>query len=118
MYPLTPLKVFMLDRVQDDRRCVARMERILGALGIASGEVIAGYTGTLRRATYTCVGDTVNLAARLEAHTKVVGEPILIDESTRNSLSNAILVKDEGMFTIKGKTDDVHVYSVPVGQNV
>ena len=39
-------------------------------VGIASGRVIAGYTGTQNRATYTCVGDTVNVAARLEAHTK------------------------------------------------
>ena len=48
-------------------------------IGIASGPVIAGFTGTERRVTYTCVGDTVNLAAHLEAHTKVVGRPILID---------------------------------------
>src|SRR5690242_6470473 len=34
-------------------------------IGIASGKVVAGYTGTDRRATYTCVGDTVNVAARL-----------------------------------------------------
>ena len=34
-------------------------------IGIASGRVIAGYTGTERRVTYTCVGDTVNLAAHL-----------------------------------------------------
>jgi len=40
MYPLTPLKVYMLDRVQDDPRCVARMERILGALGIPTSDVV------------------------------------------------------------------------------
>jgi class 3 adenylate cyclase len=40
-------------------------------IGISTGQVIAGYTGTQRRATYTCVGDTVNLAPRLEAYTKV-----------------------------------------------
>ncbi len=55
-------------------------------IGIASGDVIAGYTGTQNRATYTCVGDTVNLAARLEAHTKTAGFPILIDEATRSAL--------------------------------
>ena len=43
-------------------------------IGIASGPVIAGFTGTAQRVTYTCVGDTVNLAAHLEAHTKV-GRP-------------------------------------------
>ncbi len=52
-------------------------------IGIATGDMIAGYTGTQPRATYTCIGDTVNLAARLEAHTKEAGRPILIDGDTR-----------------------------------
>jgi adenylate cyclase len=85
-------------------------------IGIASGQVIAGYTGTLRRATYTCVGDTVNLAARLEAHTKVVGQPILIDETTRQGLRAAIQVVDQGKLQLKGKTQAVRVFSVPEGQ--
>jgi len=87
-------------------------------IGIASGQVIAGYTGTIRRATYTCVGDTVNLAARLESHTKVVGEPILIDDATRNALGSTFQVKNEGIFTLKGKADSVQIHSVPVGQNI
>jgi class 3 adenylate cyclase len=74
--------------------------------------VIAGYTGTLRRATYTCVGDTVNLAARLEAYTKVVGKSILIDGTTRQALSSAIPLADEGEAQLKGKTQMVQVYSV------
>jgi class 3 adenylate cyclase len=85
-------------------------------IGIASGQVIAGYTGTLRRATYTCVGDTVNLAARLEGHTKVVGQPILIDETTRLGLHTAIQVVDQGELQLKGKTQAVRVFSVPEGQ--
>jgi class 3 adenylate cyclase len=83
-------------------------------IGIASGSVIAGYTGTIRRATYTCVGDTVNLAARLESHTKVVGQPILIDETTRNDLSSAIQVEDQGTVQLKGKVHEVRIYSVTV----
>jgi class 3 adenylate cyclase len=87
-------------------------------IGIASGQVIAGYTGTQRRATYTCVGDTVNLAARLESHTKVAGVPILIDEVTRQSLSDAIQVENLGTVAIKGKVQEVCIYSIPVGQKV
>ncbi len=83
-------------------------------IGIASGSVIAGYTGTIRRATYTCVGDTVNLAARLESHTKVVGQPILIDEATRNELSSAIWVEDQGTVQLKGKVHEVNIFSVLV----
>ena len=54
-------------------RVALEKEPIRTGIGIASGEVVAGYTGTQQRATCTCIGDTVNLAARLEAHTKVAG---------------------------------------------
>ena len=85
-------------------------------VGIASGQVIAGYTGTQHRATYTCVGDTVNVAARLEAHTKAVGQPILIDENTQSGLSGDLQVVDQGPVQVKGKTQPVHIFSVPTGQ--
>ncbi|OGN93103.1 MAG: guanylate cyclase [Chloroflexi bacterium RBG_13_50_21] len=84
-------------------------------IGIATGQVIAGYTGTQRRATYTCVGDTVNLAARLEAYTKVAKQPILIDETTRIALSETIKVQDLGPAEIKGKNQEVTIYSVLAG---
>jgi class 3 adenylate cyclase len=84
-------------------------------IGIATGQVIAGYTGTQRRATYTCVGDTVNLAARLEAYTKVAKQPILIDETTRIALSETIKVQDLGTAEIKGKNQEVRIYSVVAG---
>jgi class 3 adenylate cyclase len=83
-------------------------------IGIASGPVVAGYTGTLHRATYTCVGDTVNLAARLESHTKVVNRPVLIDEHTRRGLDDTIAVEAQGELLMKGKTQPVTVYAVHV----
>ncbi len=84
-------------------------------IGIATGEVVAGFTGTMHRAIYTCLGDTVNLAARLEEHTKVVGQPILINDVTRRGLSDDIPVEDLGITSIRGKKEPVHVYSVLVG---
>jgi class 3 adenylate cyclase len=83
-------------------------------IGIASGPVVAGYTGTLHRATYTCVGDTVNVAARLESHTKVVDRPILIDDHTRRGLDDVIAVEAQGELLMKGKTKAVKVYAVQV----
>src|SRR5207245_10389282 len=59
-------------------------------IGIASGETVAGYTGTNARATYTCIGDTVNMASRLEAHTKVAGRAILIDGATRAGIHGQV----------------------------
>jgi adenylate cyclase len=83
-------------------------------VGIASGNVIAGYTGTERRATYTCVGDTVNVAARLESHTKQLKRPILIDENTRAGLSQGIAVEPQGAVQMKGKAGPIEVYAVSV----
>jgi class 3 adenylate cyclase len=90
-----------------------RVEIQIG-VGIASGQVVAGYTGTIHRATYTCVGDTVNVAARLEAHTKELGQPILIDENTRIGLDDAIAVEAQGELSLKGKLEPVKVYAVSV----
>ncbi len=81
-------------------------------VGIASGLMIAGYTGTQERATYTCVGDTVNLASRLEAHTKVVGRAILLDEATRLCLPENLPVTDLGPVQFKGKQQPVNVYAL------
>jgi adenylate cyclase len=105
----------MIRLLNMDRLAEGKAEIRIG-IGIASGQVIAGYTGTTRRATYTCVGDTVNLAARLESHTKVVGKPILIDTTTQSALSAGIKVDPEGTYQLKGKTLEVQVFSVPLDQ--
>jgi adenylate cyclase len=81
-------------------------------VGIATGRVVAGYAGTLSRATYLCVGDIINLSARLESHTKVVKKPILIDENTCRELDDSLLVEPLGEEIFKGKTIPVQVYSV------
>jgi class 3 adenylate cyclase len=62
------------------------------------------------------VGDTVNVAAHLEAHTKVVGQPILIDENTRSGLSGTLRVEPHGPTHLKTRSQAVQVYSVPPGQ--
>ena len=81
-------------------------------IGVASGTVIAGYTGTQHHATYTCVGDTVNLAARIESHTKVVDQPILIDQYTREGLPADIDVEALGPIVFKGKQQPIHIFAV------
>jgi len=85
-------------------------------VGIATGRVVAGYAGTQSRATYLCVGDIVNLSARLESHTKVVKKPIVIDENTCKGLDETIPVEPLGEEVFKGKTVPVRVYSVSAEQ--
>jgi adenylate cyclase len=83
-------------------------------IGIATGRVVAGYAGTLSRATYLCVGDPVNLSARLESHTKIVKKSIVIDENTCQGLDASFKVEPLGEEIFKGKTIPVQVYSIAV----
>lgn len=57
------------------------------------------------------MGDTVNVAARRESHTKVVNRPILIDEHTRRGLDD---VEAQGELLVNGKTHSIMVYVVHV----
>jgi class 3 adenylate cyclase len=74
--------------------------------------MIAGYTGTQHRATYTCIGDTVNLAARIEEYTKQAGKPVLFDRYTREGLPGDIQVEDLGEVSFKGKQQAVNIFAI------
>ena len=104
----------MIDLFNVERAAEGKAPIAIG-IGIASGELIAGYTGTQQRATYTCVGDTVNLAARLEAQTKVALRPILIDGETRANLPAATKVEPLGAVTLKGLAAPVDLFAVDSG---
>lgn len=103
--------VELVDLFNQEQAALDKTQIQIG-VGIASGRVIAGYTGTLDRATYTAVGDTVNLAARLESHTKVVGVPILINEDVFNGLNGSFSTEEHDPVQLKGKTETVRVFSV------
>jgi class 3 adenylate cyclase len=104
----------LMDGFNQDQARRGAMEIRIG-VGIASGPIVAGFTGTQQRMTYTGVGDTVNLAAHLEAHTKVLGHPILIDENTRAGLGEGIRVESHGPAQFKTRSQAVAIYSVPPG---
>jgi class 3 adenylate cyclase len=104
------VELFSRDRAAEGKRPI----RI--GIGIATGDMVAGYTGTNERATYTCIGDPVNLAARLETHTKVAGQAILIDDATRAVLDVPIAVDALGLVPIRGKAQSVEVFAVHIGQ--
>ncbi len=81
-------------------------------IGIATGDVVAGYAGTNERATYTCIGSAVNLAARLEEFTKAAGQPILIDASTKQHLEGAHDFQLLADTQLKGFSEPMDVYSL------
>jgi class 3 adenylate cyclase len=100
------LKVFNVEQATQNK------VQIKIGIGIASGRVIAGYTGTQHRATYTCVGDTVNTAARIEKYTKEAQRPILIDQHTKEGLLDDIKVEALGPVLFQGKQLPIHIFAV------
>ena len=102
----------MIELLNRERAPAGKAPLAIG-IGVASGEVIAGYTGTQQRATYTCIGDTVNLAARLEAHTKLAARTILIDADTQSALTGRVPTQAMEAVQFKGKAAAVAVFAVP-----
>jgi adenylate cyclase len=102
----------MLELIELLNRERAGLPPLRIGVGIASGEVIAGYTGTQDRATYTCVGDAVNIAARLEAYTKEAGCALLIDAQTQAAIGGTLPSRPLGAVTIKGKDVPVEVFAI------
>ena len=107
--------VELIEQFNLERSAVKKATIRIG-IGVATGDVVAGYTGTQQRATYTCIGDTVNLAARLEAHTKVAGHGILIDDATQRALGSSVPTQALGEVPLKGKAAAVEIFAVADGQ--
>jgi adenylate cyclase len=105
----------LIEQFNHERSAVDKSAIRIG-IGVATGDVVAGYIGTQERATYTCIGDTVNLAARLEAHTKVAGCSFLIDDATHRALGGSVQMLSLGEVPFKGKAAAVEIFAVTAGQ--
>ena len=92
-------------------------ERFAGDLrigiGINTGQVIAGTIGGAGKLEFTLIGDTVNVAARVEQLTKTTGDTILVTEQTLLSVTEPPAnVIDRGLHDLKGKAATVHVHAI------
>ena len=81
-------------------------------IGINTGPVVFGSVGARDRMDFTSIGDTVNLAARLEGANKTYGTKSLITEAVHEKVKDELLCREIDLLTVKGKSQPVRIYEI------
>ena len=93
-------------------RLARNLEEIKIGIGLHCGDAIAGTIGSDERMEYTVIGDTVNLAARIEASTKAFGTDLLVSDSLCEGLTDKFWLEEAGKAEVKGKSKPITMYKV------
>lgn len=101
-----------VNRLVRSGRFTHEIESIDIRCGIATGELIVGSIGSDQSRTYTVLGDTANLAARLETANKALGTRLLISGATRELAGARIETREMERVIVMGKTEAVAVYEL------
>jgi len=81
-------------------------------MGIATGETIVGTIGSATAKSFTVIGDTVNLASRLEGANKIYGTKIIITEETLHLAREEVECRELDFITVVGKSEPVRIYEL------
>ena len=104
----------MLQKVKELQKKWAQEDKpkIEIGIGIATGEVFVGNIGSINRMEYTVIGDTVNLASRLEGYNKTYKTKLLISPTTYENIKGFVDVIKISDVQIRGKANKMDIYEV------
>jgi len=100
----------LAERREDFRRRYGHEVRM--RVGINSGPAVVGNMGSARRFDYTAMGDTMNLASRLEGAGKVYGVSTLVGEETERRVRDEILAREVDIIRVVGKKQSIRVFEL------
>ncbi|MEP7074796.1 MAG: adenylate/guanylate cyclase domain-containing protein [Acidobacteriota bacterium] len=94
----------------NEELAVDRFDQIFVGMGLHTGEATIGYVGSDKRLEYTAIGDTVNLASRLESNAS--GGQILISDATATAAGESIPVEAQDPISVKNRVQPVSLFQV------
>jgi adenylate cyclase len=106
-----------LEQVNEERRKEAEAEgigfvRLRMGIGINTGSCVVGNMGSRMRFDYTVLGDSVNLASRLEGQSKNYGRPIVLGERTARLVEQSFALLELDFVRVKGKKEPERIFTI------
>jgi class 3 adenylate cyclase len=99
-------------QAENEKRLANNEPTIDIGIGINSGQAVFGSMGARERMDFTCIGDTVNIAARLEGANKEYKTKSLLTESVYKQVHNSYLCREIDLMTVKGKKEPLKIYEI------